>query len=345
MPDTRTSPSLSLEQFRIIAGKLAAVKGAELKMVFHGGEPTLMGVDYFQAANRILFEVLGDERENLGCGMQTNATLLDESWVPVIKEMFGGKIGISFDADIRKIEGSHAKFRRKWLENVRMLQDNGIFCMVLMTVTSPLIDKGIDSLFGLFDQLSVRSYRIQRYVPGSFRNGPDRLEVSDDEFYGFLGDVLERYFELRKGGLISYDLDPATPLSRSMVTFLGQGVWSGNCMSQNIVINPDGSVGQCPHLAACDEVSGNILTDPIEDLLYSPARLEGICKQKRICEACGDCEHISVCNGGCLLVFARNDGVACREFFSRMKSLSSILNKREAGPYVETGRAEKIHGI
>src|ERR1700733_1740653 len=63
-------------------------------LVFHGGEPTLLGVDRFSARVRRATEVLGDQLA--GISLQTNGLLVDDQWCDVLLEN-KVEVGVSLD--------------------------------------------------------------------------------------------------------------------------------------------------------------------------------------------------------------------------------------------------------
>ncbi|MBT9165236.1 MAG: hypothetical protein DDT23_01251 [candidate division WS2 bacterium] len=117
-----------------------------------------------------------------------------------------------------------------------------------------------------------------------------------------------------------YYLSPFIGLFRRIQTHRGASCWCGDCMEQTLTINPDGNVYNCPDLAAEGKSKsfGNLLYDSIDEVLFSPNRLELIVKQKNF--TC-DCKHLPYCHGSCPLHFLGNDGVSCRKFFDTALSL------------------------
>src|SRR5215475_251725 len=104
---------------------------------FHGGEPTLLGVDRFRQLVSRTRSVLGTHLR--GLAIQTNGTLIDEFWASTFREMAIG-VGISIDGpallhDAARVDhagqGSHAATVR----GLKALQDAGISPTILCVVT------------------------------------------------------------------------------------------------------------------------------------------------------------------------------------------------------------------
>jgi uncharacterized protein len=66
-----------------------------VKISFHGGEPMLIGVKAFDAACRLLREII-EPVATLSLSIQTNGTLLDDRWIATFAEHSVG-VGVSID--------------------------------------------------------------------------------------------------------------------------------------------------------------------------------------------------------------------------------------------------------
>jgi uncharacterized protein len=105
-----------------------AQPGEEVLFTWHGGEPLLMGIDYYKRAIR-LQQIYGRHRriENV---LQTNGTLLTEEWCKFFKEN-NFLIGISIDGP----EHCHNRYRRtidnegsfqKAIKGIKLLQKHQV---------------------------------------------------------------------------------------------------------------------------------------------------------------------------------------------------------------------------
>lgn len=154
-----------------------------------------------------------------------------------------------------------------------------------------------------------------------------KLYLYNDEYYGFMKNLLAAY--LSEGGLRS-DLRLRyfdTMYQSVNVRHAGFHNWNDDCFKNTLVINPDGSVSNCPN-SYSTESFGNIYTDNIRDILYCPGRAKTVAFQKAT--FCDDCKWITVCNSGCplhkryRLEQSLDVGTECKAFF---KALSEINPK------------------
>ena len=68
--------------------------GENVSLAWQGGEPTLMGLDFYKRA--IELEKRYGHNQMVGNGLQTNGILLDKNWASFLKE-FDWLVGISLD--------------------------------------------------------------------------------------------------------------------------------------------------------------------------------------------------------------------------------------------------------
>ena len=95
-------------------------EGSTLFIQWHGGEPTLLGVEYLRNA---IEEIEKDTRFKYIHGIQTNLINFHnntDEWVDLYKKYFHGSIGVSWDADIRHV-------KRKELTNETNKEFESIF--------------------------------------------------------------------------------------------------------------------------------------------------------------------------------------------------------------------------
>ena len=115
---------------RFIAQRFAASAGPVTHFEWHGGEPTVLGLDYFEA-------IVSLQRKHLPCGrrvnngLQTNGLLIDVAWAEFLaRERFS--VGLSLDGPAEL----HDRFRRttdrkptqaRVVKSFRLLKERGVF--------------------------------------------------------------------------------------------------------------------------------------------------------------------------------------------------------------------------
>lgn len=313
---------LSIDDIKKIGKKI--IKGTKnLEIIWHGGEPTLMGKSYISSAVRLLNSIAEKNGVHLKHSLQTNLTLVDESWHEILKDYFESRVGTSYDPDMRFLQDT------EWEKNIEKLKQSNIHVSVTLTMTKPLAKKGAKYLLNLLMEIGCPTYHLERFTPrGEGAQRVDEYYLNSADFYNYLHDLALEYKNYSK----SFFLSPFSAMKREMSFNTGIGCWQGQCLTDVLTVNPDGFVSSCPDLAVDENFYfGNILTDPLEDILMSHKRVKLIAFQRsNIC----DCKYGSVCNGGCPLHnmlwrgINLEDQKACMNFFTFIEGVQYDETKK-----------------
>ena len=128
-------PETLLEEY--IVQHIAASRAPTIAFSWHGGEPTLLGLDYFKRIVALQRKHLPGGKRIFN-GMQTNGLLLDEDWSSFLAtEAFG--VGLSLDGpqklhDHYRLTRGNAPTHRRVLRAFELLKRSGITCDILCAV-------------------------------------------------------------------------------------------------------------------------------------------------------------------------------------------------------------------
>jgi len=148
-------------------------------VAWQGGEPTLMGLDFF----RHTLELVERHRrpyQRIEHTIQTNGTLLDEEWATFFAE-HGFLVGLSMDgpADIHDAQrvdkggkGTHDKVMRA----ARLLQGAGAEFNILCTVHSVNGERGKEVYRFFRDEVGARH---MQFIPIIERGTPELIQVAE----------------------------------------------------------------------------------------------------------------------------------------------------------------------
>jgi uncharacterized protein len=272
-----------------------------MSLVFHGGEPMLMGTERFRRFTNLARERLGEKLDSLQ--LQSNATLVDDDWIKTLHEL-EVTVGVSMDGppeihDMFRVDhagkGSHASV----LKGLQRLQENGLVSGVLCVVNPAHSGAGI---YCYFRSLGITHMNFLF---------PDATHDVKQKLYGGYGktpvaDYLIPVFD----EWVNED-DPEVRVfcfEDMMRAILGGKTCSdliGNSRANYLVIDTDGSIQALDALKVCWEgtpESGLNLFDHGFDDLHNGRPLlhrvvhEGI-PMSATCEAC---HERTTCGGGYL---------------------------------------------
>ena len=122
---------------KYIIQHMEAAPGRTINFSWHGGEPTLLGLDYFRKIRALQRKHLPPNRRIFN-GMQTNGTLLDEDWGRFLAaEDF--TVGLSLDGpqeihDQHRVTKGEKATHAQVMRGYRILQEHRIPCDLLCVV-------------------------------------------------------------------------------------------------------------------------------------------------------------------------------------------------------------------
>ncbi len=308
---------------RYLGQLIEAHAGApEVTIAWQGGEPTLMGLDFFRRSIEIVRSRLRPG-QRAAHTIQTNATRIDEEWAAFFSE-HDFLVGVSLDGP-REIhdgyrvdkggKGSFDGVVRGW----RTLADGGVELNVLCTVHDLSGDRGRDTYRFFRDELGARYLQfipiiervsdpaLDRAAPwSSWRDRPlytqegeyvtDR-SVGGEQYGRFLVDVFEEWVRHDVGEVFVQMFDVA--LANWVGEPPGLCVHSETC-GLALALEHTGDLYSCDHFVEPRYRLGNIAEQHMLDLVASPEQERfGRDKRDTLPQFCLDCDVRFACHGGC----------------------------------------------
>lgn len=289
--------------FEAFIGWLNDDESRSLDFIWHGGEPMLCGLDYYQTVIAEQNQVYRSDMPRIRNLMQSNLTLMTNDWIPCLKTLLDNLvIGSSFDP----VDGIRGLSRggnlpQIWVDAVDLLHAHGLSTGVMYIVHKKSLSIPQD-LYRFFNSLKgVKKVRFNpMYRAGrGFSPQAEPLQINADEYGQFLVDLCNIWFE---DGMTS-DIAPLVEW---------HAAWFGNpfrlccdslgfCHETHLGIGPDGSVYGCGR-ALESKISpyGNIFEDDLKQILKHPQRLRMASRSEALqAGPCLDCDYWNFCHGGC----------------------------------------------
>ncbi len=322
-------------------------------LAWQGGEPTLMGLDFFRRALEV-------ERETLPAGwqvertIQTNGTLLDDEWAAFFAEN-DVLVGLSLDGprelhDAYRHDGAGRPVFDKVEAAAWLLQKHGAEFNVLCTVNAANEDHPLEVYRYFRDELGARFLQFIPIVEvatppsaGTAGTVTDR-SVSSAGYGRFLSAVFDEWVRRDVGEMFVQFFDGV--LASYLRGYSSLCVLSPTC-GEGVALEFNGDVYSCDHFVDPPYLLGNIMETPIGDLVRSDKqRAFGEAKRDTLPGYCRECEFLFACNGECpknriLLTPDGEPGLnwlceSLKYFFAhtdrRMKMLAELLEQgRDAG--------------
>ncbi|HTI68999.1 MAG TPA: anaerobic sulfatase maturase [Candidatus Limnocylindria bacterium] len=316
-PGTRTRMSDEvLEAY--VRQYIETQRSSEVIFAWQGGEPTLMGVDFFEKAVRLQKRYAGGRR--IQNAFQTNGVLLDDEWGAFLRrEQF--LVGLSIDGpaelhDLYRVDKGGRPSHARVMRGLEVLQRHGVEFNTLTVVhrenaRHPLevyrFLKEIGSKYLQFIPLVERLPGVASAAQGLTHAPPpstasDEVQVTDwsvvPEDYGhFLTTIFDDWVKADVGRVFVQLFDV------SLGIWMGQP--SGLCLfaetcGDAVAIEHNGDVFSCDHFVYPSYRLGNVMNTGLGDLVRSDRQRDfGRAKAGTLPGYCQRCPVKFACNGEC----------------------------------------------
>ena len=278
----------------------------EVTVAWQGGEPTLMGVDFFRRAVEMA-EGIRRPGQRLQHTIQTNGTLLTDEWCELLaRHRF--LVGISIDGppelhDRYRVDKRGGPTSDKVLRGLRLLQAHGVDVNVLCTVHAANQDRPLDVYRYFRDELGITFIQfipiVERENETGFQEGDTVTDRSVDPVaWGtFLGAVFDEWVVSDVGTVFVQMFDGALAswcgLPSSMCIFR-------ETCGDALALEHNGDLYSCDHFVEPDHLLGNITTTTMVELVASPKQKAfGQAKADTLPAMCRTCDVRFACNGEC----------------------------------------------
>ncbi len=292
-------PDALLEKY--IIQHIEAAPGPTINFSWHGGEPTLLGLDYFRKIRALQRKHLPPNRSIFN-GMQTNGTLLDEDWGRFLAaEDF--TVGLSLDGP-QEMHDQHRVFKgekathAQVMRGYRILQEHRIPCDLLCVVHAQNV-RYPTQVYRFFKQIKAQYITFLPLIEPELNTeqGVSPRTVPAESWGDFLCTIFDEW-KAEDIGRIKVQIFEETAR-----TAFGQEhalcIFRKTC-GDIPVIEHNGDFFSCDHFVNPEYRLGNIQETPLVDLLESPAqRAFGQAKWDTLPRFCRNCEVLNMCHGGC----------------------------------------------
>ena len=286
---------------KYISQHIYASRDKDIFFSWHGGEPSLAGLDFYRKV-LVIQNNYRKEGYRIINGIQTNGTTLDDEWCRFISDE-NFYIGISIDG----YQELHDRYRiykdgkpsfRKVMEGYNKLKQYGVKPEILCVVNEgnviyPLdvyrFFRDLDAEFITFIPLVEKDLQQPRKVSAA--------SVGPEDFGRFLCAIFDEWIVNDIGKIkiqiIEEALRPSFGQEHSLCVF------KKRCGGVPVVEH-NGDFYSCDHFVDREHLLGNISSVAIEDLLDDERQLSfGIDKERSLPGYCLRCEVIDMCNGEC----------------------------------------------
>ena len=315
-------PRMSLDILEVCIRKyIEANDVPEVTFNWHGGEPLVMGLDFYRKA--VALEQKYASGKTIRNTLQTNGTLITQEWASFFRDN-DFLIGISIDGpqDIhdkyRKDKGGAPTFD-KVMRGLNILYRTGVSYNTMTTVNKSGEGRGLE----VYNFLKGIGSRYMQFMPvvehvkyPAGKNGKPvkgarpyivspsaegaviaRWSVDALAFGRFLTDIFDSWVLNDVGRYFVNIFDAA--LARWCGEMPGTCAYAETC-GGNSIIEHNGDVYSCDHFVYPEYRLGNVLDGDLREMMTSAAQTKfGIGKRNALPVKCIRCDWRFACSGEC----------------------------------------------
>lgn len=276
--------------------------GQNVSFAWQGGEPTLMGLDFFKKA--IHYEQLYGKGKVVGNGLQTNGILLDKEWAVFLKQ-YDFLVGLSIDGpqhvhDRYRLTQNEKPSWEKVMQSAGLLLKRDVAVNAMCCVTSYSADFA-EEIYEFYKQTG---FSWMQFIPivetdkVNPRKAAD-FSVTPEQYGKFLIDIFDLWLSDFQDGQPSTKVRFIDSVFHTYV-----GLDAPECTFRKecgiyVTVEHNGDVYSCDFFVEPKWKLGNIMNDRLIDMLNSPKQTKFGQMKSQLPRKCRTCPWYKHCYGGC----------------------------------------------
>jgi len=282
-----------------VTRKLMGFSPHGIQFIWHGGEPLMAGLNFYQTVVDIQSRFQGD-KQPVRNTLQTNGTLVNNSWVSFFNK-HDFKVGISIDGpeeihDHIRINASGQGSFNRVMRGYNLLLDGGIKPGIIAVINSYSVQFPTE-IFEFFHGLGANYSANECVAYPEDHPSMRALAVSSMDYYSFLLQTFDLWL---KTGDKRFRVKPITDFVQAL---MGQRPklckFRGLCHNY-ITVDVNGDVYPCSAYLREGHCLGNLVEQEVEELVTSNRFQNYYAGRAEVIALCGDCKWLPVCNGCCM---------------------------------------------
>lgn len=291
---------MSRETMEAMVKDLLSHRFPETIFCWQGGEPTLMGLEFFQEVIAAQMRH-GKGGQVVGNAFQTNGIMIDGEWADFFAR-YKVVVGLSLDGPrqvhdhYRKNIGGGGTFE-KVMDTVELFRRYGVAFNILCVVNRMNQDKGRE----VYRFFRAQGFDYIQFIPCLETNpetgGIAGFSATPEGLGEFFCDVFEEYRQNGFPRISERNFDAV--LNLHLTGSPGVCTFDGNCGAY-LVVEYNGDVYPCDFFVEDGWKLGNICDGPLAGFFKHPLMKKFAAARHSLDPECRGCPRLSWCHGGCL---------------------------------------------
>lgn len=276
-----------------------------LTFAFQGGEPTLIGIDFYKKAIELQKKYLkaSGKRLVIENTLQTNGVLIDSEWAGFFRDN-NFLIGISLDGprklhDRARVDVNGNGTFESIMKTISLFKQYEVSFNILSVITEETT-KRASALYQFYKRNGFEYIQLIPCMDEVNRNAADKANpyaVKPESYGEFLSGIFDLWYEDFRNGQIM-DIRMFSNLAQMAVGYPAEECGMNGCCNCYFVVEGDGSVYPCDFYCMDAYRLGDIGT-PFKLLYESDKAKQFMSAANDVQAECKSCEYYKLCRGGC----------------------------------------------
>ena len=269
---------------------------------WQGGEPTLMGLPWFERA--VEFQKRYGAGKTVGNGLQTNGILLDREWARFLAH-YNFLVGLSLDGPAhvhdhyRLTKGGEGSWETVH-DAAKMLLEAGVETNALIVVNDYSV-RYPEEIFAFHKALGLNYMQFIPCVETDPLNpsAAASYSVSAEEYGVFLTKIFDLWHADIHDGVAATSVRYFDSVFHTYVGLTAPECTLAQVCGSYLVVEHNGDVYSCDFFVEGEWKLGNVMTHRLDEMLNAPRQEEFGEMKAKLPEECPTCRWLPHCQGGC----------------------------------------------
>lgn len=268
---------------------------------FQGGEPTLVGLDFFKKLVGFVNKY-NTKKIQVNYALQTNGMVIDDEWAMFLAN-HNFLIGLSLDGpkeihDANRIDAKSKGSHKTVMNTVHLFEKHKVEYNILFVVNA-YVARHAKKIYNYFKK---NNFKYLQYIPCldplNESPGEHQYSLTPEKYTQFLKNLFDVWYDdIRKGNRVS-----VRTFDNYVGMFMGYRPEAcgmiGECDCQ-FVVEADGGVYPCDFYVIDEWYLGNLKEKGFEELRNSDEATRFVEMSRYIDPKCKGCKWFGLCRGGC----------------------------------------------
>ena len=268
---------------------------------FQGGEPTLIGLDYFRKLME-LQKKYNTKNIRINNALQTNGVVINDEWAEFLaKNNF--LVGISLDGprdihDMNRINAKNMGSFTQVMNAIELFNKHKVEYNILAVVNA-LTSRHISKLYNFFKK---NDFKYLQFIPCldplNEKPGGHKFSLTPEKYTYFLKTLFDLWYEyITKGNMVS--IRYFDNLVGMVMGYPPESCGMAGFCTCYYVVEADGSTYPCDFYVIDDWYIGNIKDNNFEEMRCTDTAVKFVEVSSNVDPKCRECKWYQICRGGC----------------------------------------------